>query len=122
MLSYSDLETMCRYRPDVEEFSVSEALGAVMAGLRDVAPVPKDDRMDEYFSSYVEGMDSALFFDGNDEDPEHPTYQYKYVIDTLLAMSSWLLSHGRLAEMACGIVIDGQDVGGAFLEKLSGPG
>ncbi|MCJ1459134.1 hypothetical protein MMC28_009511 [Mycoblastus sanguinarius] len=121
MLSVGDLFTDCLYQDDAEELGVSEILGAVLAGLKNVAVVPKTDRMDGILKIYTQGIESKVLFVGNDVDPDHPTYQYQSVIGTLRAMPTWLLSQGRLAEMLCYIVVDRQYVGGGFLEKLSRP-
>ena len=120
ILSYGDLDYNCQYLDDAEELSVGEVLGAIMAGLRVVAAMPKNDHMDGSFTTNTESIDTKITFYGDVTDPQHPTYQYKYVIETLREMSSWLLSHGRLAEMSCSFVAGGQ-FGTGLLEKLSRP-
>lgn len=120
ILSYGDLRFDFQYLDDAEELSIGEVLGAIMAGLRGVAAVPKNDHMDGSFSTHTESFDTKVTFFGDETDPNHPTYQYKYVIQTLRKMSSWLLSQGRLAEMACTFVV-GRQYGTALLEKLGRP-
>lgn len=118
--SYSDLDFDCLYLDDAEELSIGQVLGAIMAGLRGVASVPKNDRMDGAFSTHTATFDTKVAFFGDESDPNHPTYQYKYVIETLHKMPSWLLSQGRLAEMTCAFGV-GRHYGTALLEQLGRP-
>lgn len=117
-LSYGDLDFGCEYFDDAEELSVGEVLGAIMAGLKVVAAMPKNDHMDGSFTTSTESIDTKVTFYGSADDPNHATYQYKYVIETLREMSAWALSQGRLAEMSCTFVVGGQ-FGTGVLEKLS---
>lgn len=118
-LSYGDFRTICGYPLDAEVLSVSEVLAAVMTGLKNVASVPKNDRMDGAFASHYAGIDARVVFSGSLTDPNHPTYQYKYVIYVLVLMTQRLLRDGTLAELGCHILVNGQDVGIGRLEKLS---
>ena len=81
----------------------------------------KTDRMDETFSTNVEGSDSKVLFGGNDVTPNEPRYQYQYVIGTLRTIPQWLLGQGRLAENMCALIVYQRFVGTSFLEKLDRP-
>ena len=111
----------CAYLNDAVDLSVTEVLGAVVAGLKNVSPLSKTDRMDGIFVTNVEGIDSKVYFAGNDVTPNAPRYQYQYVIGTLRTMPQWLLGEGRLAEIVCGLRVYQRYVGTSFLEKLDRP-
>ncbi len=93
-----------------------------MAGFRNVAVVPKTLRMNGIYKTCVEGIDSQVYFRGGEAAPSDPTYQYRYVIETMSAMSKWQLAQQSFGEMLCRMVIDGQVAGTAFLEKRGRPG
>jgi hypothetical protein len=117
-LTYGELIVGCLYNEDAVDLSVTEVLGAVMAGLRNVAPMSKTDRMDGIFKTNTEGIDSEVCFAGNDVTPDEPRYQYQFVVSTLRTMPQWLLGEGRLAEIHCGLIIYGRYVGISLLNKL----
>lgn len=120
-LTDNNLHAECRYQHDYAVLSTAEVLGALMAGFRIVAAVPKTLRMNGIFKPFADGIDAQVYFGGGEVDLDHPTYQYKYVIETLSAMSQWQLTQQRFGEMLCWMLIDGQLAGIAFLEKLSRP-
>ena len=83
----NNLDAECTYHDDHAVLRTAEVLGALMAGFRNVAVVPKTFRMNGIFISFTDGIDARVVFGGGAADPSHPTYQYKYVIETLRAMS-----------------------------------
>lgn len=117
----NSLDALCRFFDDYAVLSTSEVLGPLAAGFRNVAVVPKTDRMDGILSTFTEGIDTEVIFGGGDTDLNHPTYQYVYVIKTLSAMSRWQLAQQRFGEMLCWMAIDRRLDGTATLQKLSRP-
>ena len=104
-----------------EVLSVSEVLGPVMSVLKNVAAESGNNRVDGSFITRAPRIDTKVVFLGNDIDPDHPSYRYKYVIRALRDMTLWLVDRGRLGEVVCGLIVDRQYVGGVLLGKQSRP-
>ena len=120
-LTDNSLHVECKFLDDYSVLSTSEVLGALAAGFRNVAVVPKTDRMNGKFKTFTEGIDVKVSFGGGYSDLNHPTYQYVYVIETLSAMSRWQLTQQRFGEIGCWMVIGRRLDGHSFMEKLSRP-
>ena len=117
ILIVGDLRLECFYLNNARDLSVSEILGAVMAGLQGVAVVDQSLPTGTAFKAGTEGIDSQVSFTGTIFDTNHPTYKYSAAIATLRAMPLWLLRQDRSAEMTCGMIIDGLWAGVGSLEK-----
>ncbi|KAL8706991.1 MAG: hypothetical protein Q9201_000039 [Fulgogasparrea decipioides] len=62
--------------------------------------------------------DACMIFPADGAIRTRPPYlEYRYVIQTLRQVPSWLIQHGRFAELAIAIWVDNIDLGGAVLLK-----
>ena len=105
----------CWYRVEGKPLSFSEVLVSLTSALKTVAAVPIDSMMDENFAVGTASFDARIIFAG----PEgrrisigRNSYQYKWVIRAIYAITMFLLRGGRpLAEADVKMIVEGQYIG-----------
>lgn len=108
-------EADCGYLEDAETLTDIEVFATVFSVLRNLAPVPKTNLVDEGFETGMRTVEAKIQFQGPGEIPSHapgpPYYQYQWVIRAVHAMPIYMLHQRRFAELGVGIVVDGRRLG-----------
>lgn len=108
-------EADCDYLEDARTLTDTEVFATVFSVLRNLAPVPKTNIVDESFEIGMRTIGAKIQFQGLGEIPSHPQgppyYQYQWVIRAVLAMPIYMLHQQRFAELGVLIIVDGRHLG-----------